>query len=238
MKKQTGNHLRLGIFVTVTIILFIAGIYFVGQRQQLFASTFHISAVFKDINGLQVGDNARYSGINVGIVSSIQQISDTTVKVEMVINEHSRKYIKKNASAIIGSDGLMGSKLVSIIPGQPGQPELANNDVIGTSQSVSMDEILAKIKITADNAADITDGLSIIMNNIRRGRGTIGKLFMDTSFAQNIDKTIVNLKQGTGGLKQNMDAASHNFLLRGYFKKKEKKEEKKQEKAEREEGRK
>jgi phospholipid/cholesterol/gamma-HCH transport system substrate-binding protein len=62
------------------------------------------------------------------------------------------------------------------------------------------------------------------MKNIREGRGTVGKLLMDSSFARNIDKTIVNIKQGTSGFKQNMDAASHNFLLRGFLKKKKKKE--------------
>jgi len=34
MKKSTGNKMRLGIFVSLSITLFIAGIYFIGQRQQ------------------------------------------------------------------------------------------------------------------------------------------------------------------------------------------------------------
>jgi phospholipid/cholesterol/gamma-HCH transport system substrate-binding protein len=224
MKKPTGSKMRLGIFVSTSVTLFIVGIYFIGQRQQLFNSTFHVSGIFKDIGGLQVGNNVRFSGINVGVVGDIQQITDSTVKVDMVINEHTRKFIKKNAKAIIGSDGLMGSKIVSVIPGVPGAQELANNDVIETAIPVSMDDILLKVKETADNAADLTGDLSAIVKNIRGGKGTIGKLFMDTSFAQNIDKTLINLKQGTGGFKQNMDAASHNFLLRGYLKKKKNKE--------------
>ena len=224
MKKPTGSKMRLGIFVSASVTLFIVGIYFIGQRQQLFNSTFHVSGIFKDIGGLQVGNNVRFSGINVGVVGDIQQITDSTVKVDMVINEHTRKFIKKNAKAIIGSDGLMGSKIVSVIPGVPGAQKLANNDVIETTIPVSMDDILLKVKETADNAADLTGDLSAIVKNIRGGKGTIGKLFMDTSFAQNIDKTLINLKQGTGGFKQNMDAASHNFLLRGYLKKKKNKE--------------
>jgi phospholipid/cholesterol/gamma-HCH transport system substrate-binding protein len=86
-----------------------------------------------------------------------------------------------------------------------------------------MDDILLKVKITADNAADLTGDLSAIVRNIRVGKGTIGKLFMDTAFAETLDKTLVNIKQGTGGFKQNMDAASHSFLLKGYFKKKKNK---------------
>ena len=228
MEKQTGNKLRLGILISTSIVLFIIGIYFVGQRQQLFNSTFQVSGVFEDISGLQVGNNVRFSGINVGIVESILQITDTSVSVVMVINKNTKKFIKKNATAIIGSDGLMGNKIISIVPGTTGQPQIADNDVIATAVPVGIDDILEKIKITADNAADITDDLAIIIGNIREGNGTIGKLLMDSSFARNIDKTIVNLKQSTSGLKQNMDAASHNFLLRGYFKRMKKQKDKKE----------
>ena len=85
-----------------------------------------------------------------------------------------------------------------------------------------MDDIMLKVKTTADNAADISADLAVIMDNITQGKGTIGKLFMDSSFATNLDKTLINIKQGSGGFKRNMDAASHNFLLRGFLKKKHK----------------
>ena len=220
MKKNTGNKIRLGIFVSIGVTLFIAGIYFIGQKQQLFNHTFQVSGIFKDISGLQVGNNVRFSGINVGIIGDIQQITDSTVKVDMLIDEHTRKFIKKNAKAVIGSDGLMGNKIVLIIPGTTGQLQLSNNDTIATTRPISMDDILVKVKLTSDNAANITGDLSAIIGNIRAGKGTFGKLFLDSAFAQNLDQTMVNIKQGTGGFKQNMDAASHNFLLRGYLKKK------------------
>ena len=70
------------------------------------------------------------------------------------------------------------------------------------------------------NDFKITDDLSAIMENIREGKGTIGKLFFDSAFAQNVDEALFNIKQGAGGFKQNMDAASHNFLLKGFLKKK------------------
>ncbi len=227
MKKTIGNKIRLGIFVSISVTLFIIGIYFIGQRQQLFSSTFNISGIFKDISGLQVGNNVRFSGINVGIIGDIEQISDSTVKVYMVINEHTRKFIKKNAKAIIGSDGLMGNKIVIITPGTSGKQELSDNDIIETAQPVNMDDILLKVKVTSDNAANITGDLAAIMWNIREGKGTMGKLFMDSAFAENVDQTLVNIKQGAGGFKQNMNAASHNFFLRGFFKKKKSEKEKK-----------
>jgi phospholipid/cholesterol/gamma-HCH transport system substrate-binding protein len=236
MKQTIGNNIKLGIFASITIILLIVGIYFIGQRQQLFSNIFHISAVFKDIGGLQIGNNVRFSGIDVGVIEDIQQTTDTTVKVDMVIDENTRKFIKKNATATISSDGLMGNKIMLIIPGAPSNKELVNNDILQTAQPVSIDEILVKLKVTSANAADITDDLAAIMDNIRQGKGTMGKLFMDSSFAENVDQAMINIKQGTGGFKKNMDAASHSILLRGYLKKKAKhKEEVKEEKKEKEE---
>ncbi|HKC67046.1 MAG TPA: MlaD family protein [Bacteroidia bacterium] len=235
MKKATNNKIKLGIFVSVTALLFIAGIYFIGQKQQLFNDTFRISGIFKDISGLEVGNNVRFSGINVGVVEDIEQMTDSTVKVDMMIDESSRKFMKKNVKAIIGSDGLMGNKIVLIMPGAASKEQLVDNDIIKTAQTVSTDEILQKIKVTTDNAATITSDLATVMGSIRDGKGTVGRLLMDTTLAKNVNDAMVNIKQGAGGFKENMAAASHNFLLKGYFKKKEKKAQDKAEEKEKKE---
>ena len=226
MKKKSGNKIGLGVFVTVTMFLFMVALYYIGKKQQLFNDTFQISGVFKDVKGLQVGNNVRFAGINVGVVENIEIASDSTVKVDLTLNESVKKFIKKNATAIIGSDGLMGSTLLIIRPGTNGEKVIENNDYIATVMPVSVDDILVKLKVTGDNAASITDDLAVLMDNIREGRGTIGKLFMDPVFAANIDKTVVNLKQGAGGFSKNMEAAKHSFLLRTFFKDKKDKDKK------------
>lgn len=219
MKKKTEHKMRLGIFVSASIALLIAGIYFIGEKQQLFNTTFSVSAIFKDINGLQIGNNVRFSGINIGIIENIEQITDTTVRVDMVVDENSRKFIKKNAKALIGSDGLMGNKIITIIPGAPGKQVIVNNDVLETAQTASMDAIMVKVEETFNHAATITSDLSIVMKNISEGKGAIGKILMDSAFAENVDAALINIRQGAGGFKKNMDAAGHNILLRGFLKK-------------------
>lgn len=220
MKKNVTKDIRLGIFVTVGLLLFIGALYFVGKKQGMFSKTFRVCAVFSDVSGLRVGNNVRFSGINLGIIESIDIITDTTVRVDMTLDESARRFIKVDARASIGSEGLMGNKIVSISPGTNGKKAIENNGYMATTQPIDMDDILLKLKLTADNASTITGDLAGIMTNIRQGKGTIGKLFMDSAYAENIDQTLVNLKQGTGGFKQNMDAAQHSFLLKGFFKKK------------------
>jgi phospholipid/cholesterol/gamma-HCH transport system substrate-binding protein len=227
MKKNTGNKIKLGVFVFCGMILFIAGIYFIGDQKQMFSHTFLIKGVFKNVNGLKVGNNVRFSGINVGTIDNIEIISDTCVRVDMTIEEITRKFIKKDATAIIGSEGLMGNKIMTITPGTPTAKTIENNDLITTSIPVSIDDILVKIKTTADNAVIISDQLAEILVKVNSGSGTIGRLLQDTTIADNINTTIINLKKSTKGLDENMEAAKHNILFKGYFKNKRKMAEKK-----------
>jgi len=211
MKKDTSKKIRLGIFISIGTVLFILGIYFVGERQQIFRSTFRISGVFKNVAGLQAGGNVRFSGINVGTVDNIRIVSDTSVKVEILIDESTRKFIKKDALASIGSEGLMGNKILIIIPGTGGKKEIENNDIIETVQPIELDDILMSLKKTIDNSSNITNNLTKITGNIESGEGTIGRLLMDRSVAQNFDSSIINLKQGLSGLKSLMDDTKTSF---------------------------
>jgi phospholipid/cholesterol/gamma-HCH transport system substrate-binding protein len=211
MKKNTSNKIKLGIFTSLGILVLILGIYFIGERQQLFRSTFRLNGVFKDVAGLQAGSNVRFSGVNVGTVDNIRIVSDTSVKVEILIDESTRKFIKKDALASIGSEGLMGNKILIIIPGTGGKKEIENNDMVETVQPIDMDDVMSSLKRTIDNASNITTNLSSITSNIQSGKGTIGRLLMDHSLAQNFDSSIVNLKQGLFGLKNLMDDTKISF---------------------------
>ncbi len=211
MKKEISKKIRLGIFVTLGIAAFILAIYFIGERQQLFRKSFHLSGVFNDVGGLQAGGNVRFSGINVGTIDGISIVSDSSVRVDILISESTRKFIKKDAVARIGSDGLMGNKILIISPGTGGKKVIEDNDIISTIQPINMDDILVSLKTTIDNTSNITKDLSKITNNIQSGKGTIGRLFMDQTVAQNFDSSIVNLKQGLTGLNSLVIGAQSSF---------------------------
>jgi phospholipid/cholesterol/gamma-HCH transport system substrate-binding protein len=72
MEKNTTQKLKLGIFITIGILLLTAGVFFIGDAKKMFTNTFKISANFKDINGLQVGNNVRFAGINVGTIEGLK----------------------------------------------------------------------------------------------------------------------------------------------------------------------
>jgi phospholipid/cholesterol/gamma-HCH transport system substrate-binding protein len=204
MKKDTNNKIKLGIFISIGILLFIIGIYFIGERQQLFRSTFRVSGIFRDVGGLQAGNNVRFSGINVGTVENISVVSDTSVKVEILIEESTRKFIKKDAVASIGSEGLMGNKILIITPGTGGKMEIENNDVVETVQPINLDDILTSFKKTVENTSSITSDLALITSNIRSGKGIVNMDEILLSLKSTIDKTsniTSDLSEITGNMK-------------------------------------
>ena len=92
--KIAKNNIRLGIFVTIGMLLLITAIYFIGNRQHLFSRTIRISGLFKDISGLQIGNNVRFSGINIGTIEDIVIVSDSMVRVDMILEQITQKFIK------------------------------------------------------------------------------------------------------------------------------------------------
>src|SRR5690606_24305727 len=101
-------------------------------------------------------------------------------------------------------------------------------------EPVEFDAILSSIQISAQNAEVITDELALMLIGINQGEGTIGKLLNDDGVAEDLEKSMENLKKGTKGLEQNMEADKNNFLLRGYFRKQEREKEKARKEAEKE----
>jgi phospholipid/cholesterol/gamma-HCH transport system substrate-binding protein len=216
MKKDTSHKIKLGIFISLGIALFIVGIYFIGEKQQLFRTTFHLSGVFRDVAGLQAGNNVRLSGINIGTVENISIVSDTSVRVGIIIDESTRKFIKKDAVASIGSEGLMGNKIIIINPGTGGKMEIGNNDIIQTIQPINMDDILISLKSSIDNTTIITSNLTKITGSVQSGKGTLGRLLTDKSLGQTFDSTFVNLKESSAGLRMLVDKAKKSWLLWGF----------------------
>lgn len=231
MPKEKNYQWKLGLFAIAALLVAVGGIYYVGKEKNKFGSVLHLSAQFSSVSGLKPGSNVRLGGIDVGTVNGIDLVTDTTVQVDMIIQKKVQKFIKKDAKASIGSDGLMGDKVVVITAGTPDTAVVREGDILASVKPIETDAIMASLKASADNAAIITGNLADISNRINHGQGALGKLLRDTTLSRNISSTMKNLRSGSRKLDENMEAAQHNFLLRGFFKKKEREKKKKEEEA-------
>jgi phospholipid/cholesterol/gamma-HCH transport system substrate-binding protein len=223
---------RLGLFIAGGLTLFVLAVFIIGKQKNLFNPVYKLNATFENVSGLQVGNNVRFSGINVGIVDRITIINDSTVKVDMLLRKEVRQFIKSDCEVGIGSEGLIGDRLLTIGQGSTDSPSAVAGQQLPSAEPVETDAIMASLQITASHAEVISDQLSQIMYKVNNGNGILSKLIQDSAMAFNLDQTMLNLKTSTKGLDENMQAAKHNFLLKGYFKKKQREKEKKQKEAE------
>lgn len=224
--------IRLGLFIAGGLTLFVFTIFIIGKQKNLFNPVFELTSTFYNVSGLQVGNNVRFSGINVGTISEITIINDSTVKVDMQIRKEVNQFIKSDCEVLIGSEGLIGDRLLIISQGNSDAPMAKSGQKLRSSEPVETDAIMASLQVTANNAAIISEQLANIFIKINSGNGTLGRLIQDSTIAENINQTIVNLKKSSKGLNENMEAAKHNFLLKGFFNKKAKEAERKKKESE------
>lgn len=232
MKAHSQNFkIRLGLFVIFGLALFVAAIFIIGRQKNLFNPVFKLTTTFYNVSGLQVGNNVRFAGINVGTVDNISIITDSTVRVDMLIRKEVQKFIKSDSEVGIGSEGLIGDRLMIISQGSSDTTIAKDGQELISNEPVETDEIIASLEVTAGYAQIIASEIADMMVKINSGQGTLGQLIHDSGFAKNLDETLINLKQSSKGLEENMEAVQHNFLLKGFFKKKDREAKKREDAA-------
>ena len=109
-------------FITGGLALFVIAIFIIGKQKNLFNPVFKLTTTFYNVSGLQVGNNIRFSGINVGTVDNIKIINDSTVQVDMLIRKSVQQFIKADCEAGIGSAGIIGDRILIITQGSNDAP--------------------------------------------------------------------------------------------------------------------
>ena len=194
MNKECGTQWKLGMFVLVGILFFVIATYFIGKSKNLFGSTFLLHSQFKNVSGLKVGNNVRFAGINVGTIDEIELITDTSVIVDLVLKNDVQKFIKSDAMASIGSDGLMGDKVLTIYPGTNTSKGISNNGFIASKNPLEMDDLLRSVKTSVDNVGIITSQLAQFTYKINNGKGALSELISDENFSNSLKGTLSNLE--------------------------------------------
>lgn len=196
---------RLGLFIVGGLAFFVIAIFIIGKQQNLFNPVFKLTTTFHNVSGLQVGNNVRFTGINVGIVDKIKIINDSTVRVDMLIKKDVQQFIKSDCEVAIGSEGLIGDRLILITYGSPDAPTAKDEQQLLSVEPIETDAIMASLQITATNAEIITQQLAEVMIKVNSGHGTLGRLIQDSSIADNISQTILNLKKSSTGMDEMVD---------------------------------
>jgi phospholipid/cholesterol/gamma-HCH transport system substrate-binding protein len=211
---------RLGLFIVIALLIFAGGVFWIGNKQFLFHSTYRLKAEFQNVAGLNGGAEVRVGGIHEGTVRQIQLPvrPNEKVRVLMDLAGGTRNVIKKDSVATIHSEGLVGDKFVEISFGSEQSPRVSDGDTIQGEPPLQISDLLNKTnevldstKGAVENVNDTTNNLKSITTKIDQGQGTIGALINNKKIYQNVNA-------GASAFQENMEALKHNFFLRGFFK--------------------
>ncbi|MCC8425491.1 MlaD family protein [Mucilaginibacter sp. UR6-11] len=207
MAKQGENNIKLGLFVLAGLFVLIFSFYLIGKNHSLFGSNFRIRVRFSNLNGLTEGSNVLFSGIQAGTVNTINMINDTTIEVTLLIDDKVGSFIHRNAIAAIGTEGLMGNKIVNIVPAKTPGAAITEGDLLAAQKIVNTDEMLQTLSKTNNNIALISEAIKGTVLKIN------GSALMDLlndqrigsslrSSLKHIDKAAGNAMQITAGLDE------------------------------------
>lgn len=206
MANQEGNHIKLGIFVISGLAVLILAFYLVGKNHNLFGNNIKLKARFSNLAGLQKGDNVLYAGIQAGTVSDMVFSNDSTIEVSMLIDNKVSTYIHSNAVASIGTEGLMGNKVINITPRGGVSDNIKPGDILNIRRPVSTDQMMETLSRTNDNIADISGDLKTTVK--RLNNSALWDLLTDKKIAGSLKTTLFNLEHVTGNankLSQNLN---------------------------------
>ena len=193
MKKNTANNIRLGLFITIGTAALVVALYLIGSNRNIFGNTIRIHAHFFNVNGLMAGNNVRYAGIDIGTVDKVAIENDSSVTVYMIIEKKQSEFIKKNSVAAIGTDGLMGNKLVNINPGIGEAPPVVSGDEIQALKPIETDEMVRTLNTTNDNLEVITSDLRKFTSRLNKDKGVL-KLIEDSITTENIRAAMLAIR--------------------------------------------
>ncbi|WP_144605749.1 MlaD family protein [Algoriphagus algorifonticola] len=209
--KKKIEHTKLGALVIAGVLFLVFALYMIGKNQNIFGTSITLLTVVENVNGLVPGNNVRFQGMDVGTVKSIEMANDSTIEVSLLIKRKMQEHIKKNAATIISTDGLMGNKILHIVPQEGEAGQIEEGDVLFAMEQVGTEDMLKKLDMSGDYLQKTLVNLADITNKLNKSQA-IWSLLRDTMLVENINLAVDEFR--LAGRKATEMAQAGNRLLR------------------------
>jgi phospholipid/cholesterol/gamma-HCH transport system substrate-binding protein len=206
-RSLAWSELKVGIVAVAAVAL--AGFLVLSVGGQGFSwQQYSIKTRFTDVLGLKTGAVVRVAGVEVGTVDDMV-FTGAEVEVTLTLQKDVQPLVTDQSVASVGSLGLLGSAVVDIVPAASGTP-LQEGAMLRARRTPGQ---LADV---ADSATRSLTEATKLVQDLRAGKGTVGRLFVDdtlykefTTFVQSTERVIdaLNTSEGTLGRLINDPAA-------------------------------
>lgn len=196
MANKKIDNAKLGIFVSIGIILLIFALYKVSKSSSFFSKDFLLKSQFKNVNGLMLGNNIRYAGIQIGTIENIQIINDSLIEIDMRIEDKMKDYIHKSDCVTIGTDGIVGNKLVNIVSSKDGSALVKDGDILAAKESLNSDEMMGVLNKTNNNIATISEELKSTVLRFNNS-SMVWSMLNEKTIPDNMIASMVNVRNAS-----------------------------------------
>ena len=209
------NLAATGVFVISALLLFGAGLFLIGDRQNAFSHHHDFYTEMSNVNGLAPGSKVRVSGFDAGEVTSLQ-IPDRPsgkFRIKLHVDKKLNNLIREDSLVTVESNGLVGDKFLLIHDGTDESPEAKSGDTLPSKEQIEISAMLEKASGVMDQASATIDDVHIklglaldnanrILVDARGGKGTVGMLLNDEVTAAQVKQVVANADQASANLNQ------------------------------------
>jgi phospholipid/cholesterol/gamma-HCH transport system substrate-binding protein len=178
----------LGAVVLLGLALGVIGLFAAGSRHWL-PDAFHIRAGFADVGGVEPGTRVRVQGIDAGEVEAVEPpgAPGGEVTLRLRVAGKYRPLVTADSQVEIAGDGLLGGKVVRILPGNPAAGPAGDNALLRGKQGSDLAQATARLNTVLAEA-------EIVVAGVREGKGTVGKLVRDEKLYNELTATLGEVK--------------------------------------------
>jgi phospholipid/cholesterol/gamma-HCH transport system substrate-binding protein len=228
MRRDLGRWRALANAGLVLAILALAGfgVAQVASRQWRVQKTFHVRAEFATIGGVEEGDQVRIQGMDAGVVETVAppMVPGRPVTLVLRVDGRLRPLVRADAVARIMNEGVVGAKIVEIVPGRPDAPPLGDAGRIAAERPIELADLLKRASGSLERldavAASAQEGLGEINRiaaSIRKGEGSLGRLVQDDEAYRKLVALSGRGERTLNDLEDNLAALKRTWPLSRYF---------------------
>jgi phospholipid/cholesterol/gamma-HCH transport system substrate-binding protein len=181
-RSLAWSELKIGIVAVIAIGMAVMFVIAVGGQGGFSWEQYELVTKFPDVKGLKSGAVVRVAGVEVGKVDEVK-LTGSEVEVRLKVNEENTSRITEQSRATIGSLSLLGEPVIDILPSTQGR-QLQDGDFLPAGRAPGQ---LADV---AEGATQALQQVTGIMQDIRSGKGTVGKVFTDDQIYKEVNGLI------------------------------------------------
>ena len=190
MDDSKTFELKVGVFILIGVAILFIIVFSIGDIN-LSKTGYKVNVLFNFANGIGSSAPVRLAGVGIGQVQSIRIIhdpKDNKTKAELTAWINDGTKIEGDAVVTINTLGLLGEKYLEILPGTAGYPVVKPNGTLIGKDPVPMEKI-------TENLAALSESVKTIVDKIKNGEGTVGKLLTDDAIYNNLEAFTADIKK-------------------------------------------